>query len=143
MFRSPELGDTIERLGAEGSAPFYVGDIAAAVVDWVSAGGGTLTAEDLRVYEAVAREPLCVRYRGRDVLTNPPPSAGGILLALSLQLLDQTPSPPPLALVVRAMEEAQSARTTAFVDGLAEPAFGRAPARLAYGLDDAHLGRRR
>ncbi len=121
--RLPELGDTIERLGAEGAAPFYEGDIAAAVVDCVGAGGGVLTAQDLRCYEAIAREPLSVRYRGRDVLTNPPPSAGGILLALSLQLLDQTLSPPPLALVVRAMEAAQSARTPRFVDGLAEPGF--------------------
>jgi gamma-glutamyltranspeptidase/glutathione hydrolase len=120
---SPELGDTIERLGAEGCAPFYTGDIAAAVVACVAGGGGTLTAEDLRCYEAIEREPLSVRYRGRDVLTNPPPSAGGILLALSLLLLDQTPSPPPLALVVRAMEEAQSARTPEFVEGLGEPAF--------------------
>ncbi len=123
VLRCPELGDTIERLGAEGSDPFYRGDIATAVVDWVAAGGGALTAEDLRAYEAIAREPLSVRYRGRDVLTNPPPSAGGILLALSLLLLDQTPSPPPLALVVRGMEEAQSARTPAFVEGLAEPQF--------------------
>jgi gamma-glutamyltranspeptidase/glutathione hydrolase len=123
LYCCPELGDTIERLGAEGSEPFYRGDIAEAVVAWVRAGGGVLTAEDLRAYEAIAREPLSVRYRGRDVLTNPPPSAGGVLLALSLQLLEQTPSPPPLALVVRAMEEAQSARTPAFVEGLCEPQF--------------------
>jgi len=124
VFRCAELGDTIERLGAEGCAPFYEGDIAAAVVEHVGAGGGVLTAEDLRGYEAIAREPLTVRYRGHDVLTNPPPSAGGILLAVSLQLLDRVPSPPPLALVVRAMEEAQSARTAEFVEGLGDPAFG-------------------
>jgi len=123
VVRSPDLGDTIERLGAEGSAPFYSGDIADAVVDWVAAGGGALTAEDLRDYEAVAREPLTVRYRGRDVMTNPPPSAGGILLAFALLLLDQTPSPPPLAMLVRAMEEAQAARTSQFVEGLADPGF--------------------
>jgi gamma-glutamyltranspeptidase/glutathione hydrolase len=123
VFRSPELGDTIERLGAEGAAPFYVGDIADAVVARIAAGGGVLTAEDLGRYEALAREPLRVRYRDRDVLTNPPPSAGGILLALSLRLLDAAPSPPPLALVVRAMEAAQSARTPQFVEGLGEPAF--------------------
>jgi gamma-glutamyltranspeptidase/glutathione hydrolase len=122
--RLPELGDTIERLGAEGARPFYEGDIAAAVVDWMGARGGVLTAEDLRSYEAIARAPLSVSYRGRDVLTNPPPSAGGVLLALSLQLLDQTLSPPPLALVVRAMEEAQAARTAEFVEGLGDPAFG-------------------
>jgi len=122
--RLPELGDTIERLGVDGAQPFYEGDIAAAVVDWVGAGGGVLTAADLRAYEAIAREPLSVRFRGRDVLTNPPPSAGGILLAVSLQLLDRTLSPPPLALVVRAMEEAQAARTAEFVEGLGDPAFG-------------------
>ena len=32
VLRYSELGDTIERLGAEGAAPFYEGDIAAAVV---------------------------------------------------------------------------------------------------------------
>ncbi len=124
LFRDPELGDTIERLGAEGAEPFYRGDIAEAVVAWVAEGGGVLTAADLRAYQAIAREPLSVRYRGRDVLTNPPPSAGGILLALSLRLLEHTPSPPPLALVVRAMEEAQAARTAEFVEGLGDPGFG-------------------
>jgi len=123
IFRSPELGDTIERLGAEGSSPFYTGDIAAAVVAWVAEGGGVLTGEDLRCYEAIGREPLSVGFRGRDVLSNPPPSAGGILLALALRLLDQAPSPPPLALIVRAMEEAQAARTPQFVEGLADPGF--------------------
>ena len=58
VFRCADLGDTIERLGAEGSAPFYDGDIAAAVVAHVAAGGGALTAEDLRRYEAIARAPL-------------------------------------------------------------------------------------
>ena len=122
-FCSPELGDTIERLGAEGSAPFYTGDIADAVVATVASGGGLLTHEDLRRYEAVAREPLSVGYRGRDVLTNPPPSAGGILLALAMAQLDQAPPPPSLALIVRAMEAAQSARTHEFDEGLAEPGF--------------------
>ena len=74
-FRSPELGDTIERLGAEGSEPFYTGEVADAVVAWVAAGGGSLTHDDLAEYAAQARDPVRVRYRGRDVLTNPPPSA--------------------------------------------------------------------
>ena len=38
--RQPELADALERLGAEGRAPFYDGDIAAAVVDWVGDRGG-------------------------------------------------------------------------------------------------------
>ncbi|HUR83858.1 MAG TPA: gamma-glutamyltransferase [Solirubrobacteraceae bacterium] len=122
-FRDPDLADTIERLGAEGCAPFYTGDIADAVAATVAKGCGVLTAEDLRCYEADARTPLSVSYRGRDVLTNPPPSAGGILLALVLARLDREPSPPSLSLLVRSMEEAQAARTPEFVDGLDESGF--------------------
>jgi len=122
-FACHDLADTIERLGAEGAAPFYTGDIAHAVAEHVGAGGGQLTLEDLRRYEAIAREPLDVRYRGRDVLTNPPPSAGGVLLGVSLRVLDNAPSPPSLAFVVRAMEEAQSMRTPRFVEELGDPGF--------------------
>ena len=72
-WRDRALGDTIERLGSEGAEPFYRGDIAAAVVDWVAEHDGGLSAEDLRGYEAIERAPLRVSYRGRDVFTNPPP----------------------------------------------------------------------
>jgi gamma-glutamyltranspeptidase/glutathione hydrolase len=122
-FVCPELGDTIERLGSEGAAPFYRGDIADAVIDTVAAGRGVLTADDLRRYEALARVPLRVGYRGRDVLTNPPPSAGGILLALVLARLDREPPPASLSLIVQSMEEAQAERTPEFLEGLAEHGF--------------------
>src|SRR5256885_826496 len=64
VFRDPEMAQTLERLGAEGAAPFYTGDIAAAAVARVAAGGGLLTAADLAAYEAVPREPTRVGYRG-------------------------------------------------------------------------------
>ena len=48
VLRQPELADALERLGAEGAAPFYTGDIAAAIVDWLAERGGLLTATDLR-----------------------------------------------------------------------------------------------
>jgi gamma-glutamyltranspeptidase/glutathione hydrolase len=125
LWRDVELGDTIERLGAEGARPFYEGEIGQAVVRWIAERGGALTAEDLRRYEPIERVPLCVRYRGREVYTNPPPSAGGILLALALGRLDDGPSPPSLESIVFSMEEAQSERTPEFMDGLAEDGFGR------------------
>jgi gamma-glutamyltranspeptidase/glutathione hydrolase len=122
-FRSRELGDTIERLGAEGAEPFYAGEVAHAVVEFLGERGGALTAEDLAGYRAVAREPLRVAYRDREVLTNPPPSAGGTLLALALARLHRERRPPTLAAVVEAMRVAQEARTPAFVEGLGEPGF--------------------
>jgi gamma-glutamyltranspeptidase/glutathione hydrolase len=57
------------------------------------------------------------------VLTNPPPSAGGTLLAYALALLDRGPAPPTLRGVVDAMAAAQSERTPQFVEGLPEEGF--------------------
>lgn len=123
LWRDRDLGDAIERLGAEGARPFYEGEIGQAVVAWVAARGGGLTAEDLCRYEPIERAPLCVRYRGRDVYTNPPPSAGGILLALALGRLDAGPAPPSLPSIVASMEEVQAERTPEFMDGLADEGF--------------------
>ncbi len=68
---------------------------------------------------------MTARYRGRHVLTNPPPSAGGTLLALTLARLERTtPDAPPTPLqLVTAMEEAQALRTREFAAGLDEPDF--------------------
>jgi gamma-glutamyltranspeptidase / glutathione hydrolase len=121
--RQPDLGDALERLAAEGSAPFYSGDIAAAIVEWLGARGGMVTAADLAAYEVVAREPVRVSYRGREVLTNAPPSAGGILIARALALLDERPGPPDVATIVGVMQRTQSERTPEFLEGLDNPAF--------------------
>jgi len=123
LLHNPELGDALERLGAEGAEPFYRGDIAGAVCDWLAARGGSLTREALGAYAAIERVPLEVGYRDRRVLTNPPPSAGGTLLAYSLALLNRGPTPPRLEQVVHAMEAAQAERTPEFVEGLAEEGF--------------------
>jgi gamma-glutamyltranspeptidase / glutathione hydrolase len=57
------------------------------------------------------------------VLTNPPPSAGGTLLAYSLGLLDAQPAPPSLDGVIAAMEAAQGERNAEFMNGLSEEGF--------------------
>ena len=121
--RDPPLADDLERLGAEGDAPFYTGDVAAAAVAWVGEHGGTLTAADLAGYETVAREPARATYRDREVLTNPPPSAGGVLLAYALALLDRTTGPADVTEIVGVMERAQDERTHDFMAGLAEAGF--------------------
>ncbi|MBU3675262.1 MAG: gamma-glutamyltransferase [Solirubrobacteraceae bacterium] len=123
-FRSPELSATIERFGAEGAAPFYRGDIAAAIVADVEAGGGLLGAGDLEAYEAIERRPARSSYRGLDVLTNPPPSAGGILLTLAFEMLEADGEEAPTTRrLVEVMEEVQALRTPAFTAELAEPGF--------------------
>jgi gamma-glutamyltranspeptidase/glutathione hydrolase len=123
LLRNPELGDALALLGQEGAEPFYRGEIAAMVCDWMAARGAALSRENLGGYRALAREPVRVRYRDREVLTNPPPSAGGTLLAYALALLDRGSAPPGLGDVVAAMDAAQVQRTPEFVEGLSEVGF--------------------
>jgi gamma-glutamyltranspeptidase/glutathione hydrolase len=122
MFQ-PELAEAIERLGRDGARPFYEGDVGTEIAEWVTERGGILAKADLQAYRVVDREPLSVGYRGREVLTNPPPSAGGILIARALAMLGQTPGPPGVAELVEVMERTQRERTPAFIDGLEDPEY--------------------
>jgi gamma-glutamyltranspeptidase/glutathione hydrolase len=125
-FSSDELAAAIELLGAQGAAPFYTGPAAEAVVDWLAPRGGLITRDDLAAYRAIARRPVAAAYRGRCVLTNPPPNAGGVLIALALALLDRSPGPPAELEIVEAMERVQAERTPEFVAGLAAEGFADA-----------------
>jgi gamma-glutamyltranspeptidase / glutathione hydrolase len=121
--RDPALADALERLGEGGAAPFYEGEIARAASAWVCERGGSLTEEDLRAYRVVTRDPVRVGYRGREVLTNPPPSAGGILIAYALSRLEHEPGAPTAERLVEVMAQAQAQRTPDFLRGLAEEGF--------------------
>src|SRR5882757_1485254 len=88
-FRFEELATALERFAAEGVVPFYRGEVAAALSDFVIEGGGTLGRGDLAAYAAIERPPVRARFRGTEVLTNPPPSAGGTLIVYSLDRLER------------------------------------------------------
>ena len=122
LVRIPELAETLERLGAEGPGPFYEGDLGAAIAAAVQEGGGTVGPGDLHAYETVAREPVRASYAGREILTNPPPSSGGILIAFALELLADLGASDTETLVA-VMEQAQGARTPGFLAGLHEEGF--------------------
>ena len=118
VIRLPEVGDLLDRLGAEGPDFLYTGDVAAAVSDWVLERGGLLTRDDLASYEVVEREPARAWYRGREVITNPPPSSGGILIAYALDLLERLGRPCDVRALVEVMDSVNRARTDEFVLGL-------------------------
>ena len=133
LFRFPELGDALERLGAEGSEPFYRGPLARLLSDWVIERGGTLGAADLAAYEPIPREPVSVSFRDREVRTNPPPSSGGILIAFALGLLGGASGSIETERIIEVMELAQAERTREFLAGLYEESFAArflAPDRL-------------
>ncbi len=82
-----ELADFLADLVHDHGHSFYQGDIARAIDRDMRQGDGLLTYEDLASYQVIERDPLRVPYHGRTLLTAPPPSMGGTLIALSLSLL--------------------------------------------------------
>lgn len=83
--RQPKLAkalSTLADLGAAGFADSWVGQDLA---DSVQASGGFMTQDDIRAAYADVVQPLCYRYKGMDIFTQPPVSQGFIVLrALSL-----------------------------------------------------------
>ena len=118
VFRFPELAEALERFGAEGAEPFYRGEVAAALSGHLAEHGGTLGATDLAEYEAIERRPIRAPFRGTEVLTNPPPSSGGILIAYSLGLLERLGERSDPEQLVAAMGAANAARDEAFAEAL-------------------------
>jgi gamma-glutamyltranspeptidase/glutathione hydrolase len=85
----PNLADTLGYLVEAGIEAFYEGEIAQQLVKDCQEKGGYLTLEDLKNYQVIERKPLKTSYRGNTLLTNPPPSSGGSLIAFTLSLLSQ------------------------------------------------------
>lgn len=128
-FCFPDLADALERLGAEGPGWLYGGPTCERLCQWVCERGGALHPDDFAAYRVVERKPIEASYRGRRVLTNAPPSSGGILIAYVLDLLEHSGPPLPLsdpnglALLAESMEEAQRVRGEDFHRRLHEDDF--------------------
>ena len=117
ILRQPELADTLEALSREGPDLFYQGELGRRLVDDCRDQGGHISTADLSSYRTVKRQPLERRHRDTRILINPPPSAGGILIAFALELLAQTDLGPlgfgtaaHLELLARVMELTNRAR---------------------------------
>ena len=83
----PALARTLRQLREKGPEAFYSGPIALAIVKAVKDAGGVMLPEDLRRYRVVERKPVEIAYRGYRVLSMPPPSSGGVVLAETLGVL--------------------------------------------------------
>ena len=129
LFRFGDLAGALERLADEGPAWLYGGEVAGRICDWVAERGGLLSREDFAGYQVVERQPVVAAYRDRQVLTNPPPSSGGILIAFALDLLERLGEPAPfddpdaLQLFAEVMAQAAAERGADFHDRLHEDGF--------------------
>ncbi len=93
---APKLGDniiqkdmakTLESIAKYGNKGFYEGEIAEKFVKAVKEAGGLWTLKDMKDYQIVEREPIYTTYQGKQLITSPPPSSGGVALATMLNIL--------------------------------------------------------
>lgn len=92
VIRQPELAATLQAMAEQGRDGFYRGPMARRLVEGVRQAGGIWTLDDLAGYRTAWREPL--RYPladQRELISSPPPSAGGVALAQSLAMLQRLP----------------------------------------------------
>ncbi len=83
-----DYADFLETFSKEGSDIFYKGEIASKIDEMCRNGDGSLRMEDLENYTVKKRKPIAFSYKGYDILTNPPPSAGGILISFTMKMLE-------------------------------------------------------
>ena len=83
-----DLADTLSAIAQEGPRAFYEGRVAEEIAAAVRGAGGIMTVDDLKNYRAVERPPVRGSYRGYDIVSMPPPSAGGVALIEMLNILE-------------------------------------------------------
>ena len=90
MFRNPALAQSLHLIARDGSAAYYSGQIADAILETSARLGGTLGAADLADFRPEWVEPLSTTYRGWTVYELPP-NTQGIAALLMLNLMEQFP----------------------------------------------------
>ncbi len=128
--KNPEIAIVLRRIAEKGAAGFYEGPTAAAIVAQMQSEGGLITAADLKGYQAKWRTPLELTYRGHKITAMPPPSSGGVTLAMICHILEGYDlralgwqSPEELHVVFEAMRRSYAARNAK----LGDPDFVKMP----------------
>ena len=83
-----DLAKTLKRIQKDGVQGFYSGETASLIAKDMKENGGLITKQDLLDYKSVWREPIKGSYRGKTIVTMPPPSSGGIHLIQMLNILE-------------------------------------------------------
>ncbi len=132
VLKQPDLAWTLAQIAKGGAKAFYTGEVARRIEADMKANGGLITRADLAAYTSVERDPLVGTYRGYQVYTPPPASAGGATLLNMLNILEHydlksmgTGSAASLHVMAEAMKLAYLDR----YQSLGDPAFVTAPVK--------------
>lgn len=139
----PELAATLRRIRDNGAKGFYEGETAKLIVDEMQRGKGLITLSDLKNYKCKERKPVEFDYRGYHVISFPPPSSGGILIAQMLKIIEKYPVSSygfQTAKSVQLMIEAERRAYADRAEHLGDPDFWKVPQQTL--ISDAYLAER-
>lgn len=148
LIRQPELAQTLRTLARQGHEGFYAGATADTLVKGVNAAGGAWSLADLSQYTVVERAPLRFDVNLRthpgsepvraSLVTAPPPSSGGIVMAEMFNMLERFPwaslsNPEQIHLLSEVMRRAYRDRA----EFLGDPDFVDMPLSILLGKQHA------
>jgi len=87
-WKMPELASTLRGIAAGGADYLYTGAWGRKFVAEAERRGGRITLEDMAAYQVRWLEPLRFTYRGHEIVAEPPPNSGGMLVGYNLNLLE-------------------------------------------------------
>jgi gamma-glutamyltranspeptidase/glutathione hydrolase len=129
-FKNPDLAKVLHRIADAGPKGFYEGPTADAIVAEMKRGGADMSLDDLKKYEAKWRTPIEFTYRSHRIVSMPPPSSGGLTLAMMSAILEAYPlgqmpwrAPKEIHLMVESSRRAFAARNMR----LGDPDFVKNP----------------
>jgi gamma-glutamyltranspeptidase/glutathione hydrolase len=129
IFRNPELAAAYRILAREGPRALYEGELARAILQTSAKLGGTMSAADLREFDAEWIDPISTAYRGWNIYQIPPNGQGiGTLEMLNIMENFEIPSMDPLS--ADAYHFKIEAQKLAFADQrryIADPRFADVP----------------
>ena len=83
-----DLSNTLKRIRDKGTSGFYEGETARLIVEEMKKGGGIISYDDLKNYQAKPREPHSFNYKGYQIVGMPMPSSGGLLLHQMMKMIE-------------------------------------------------------
>lgn len=89
LYKNDAYADFLEEFSKEGARLFYEGHVAQEIEQITKEFDGLILKEDLKNYRCIKTNPISFNYKNYEIVTNPPPSGGGILIAFTMKLLEQ------------------------------------------------------
>ena len=142
VFRNPDLAESLRRIGDKGPAGFYEGKTADRILAVSREHGGTMTAADLREFEAEWVDPVSTTYRGWTVYELPP-NTQGIAALMMLNVMEQFPLGEygfHSADALHVMIEAKKLAYSDMLRYVGDPRFAKMP--VAALIDKSYAGKR-